>query len=173
LEDAAVDDLVARQGPPVSLDTCTALGCILVSSLHHCLSHGWTIMVRVERDGPPAQPMVTSYYPTLGWTNNIHNEGGPSGAAPHAFGLASLHSVSFVTDILADPLLLTIVLTDYTPEHAKSGRRTRRRWSHRALSSGAPWKRAVEPAALQQPPAQQPPFIFSELAPPPHLRSIL
>ena len=48
-----VDDLAARQGPPVPPDHCTAEGRILVSSPRHCLSHGWTTRVRVEHGGSP------------------------------------------------------------------------------------------------------------------------
>ncbi|KAG2636309.1 hypothetical protein PVAP13_2NG444903 [Panicum virgatum] len=48
-----VDDLAARQGPPVPPDHCTAEGRILVSSPRHCLSHGWTARMRVEHGGSP------------------------------------------------------------------------------------------------------------------------
>ncbi|PUZ70597.1 hypothetical protein GQ55_2G244800 [Panicum hallii var. hallii] len=69
------DDLAACLGPPVPPDSCFVEGRILGA--------------RVECGGPPAPPEVTAYCPVHGWTSYFHDEGGPSAAAPHAYGIAS------------------------------------------------------------------------------------
>jgi hypothetical protein len=58
-------------------DACTALGRILVSSPRHCSSHGWTALVRVERDGRHAYGPTS---PRLCWIDLLETHSDPNGS---------------------------------------------------------------------------------------------
>ncbi|PVH34753.1 hypothetical protein PAHAL_7G023300 [Panicum hallii] len=83
------NNLAAHLGPPVMLDSCFAEGCILVRCPRHYPSHGWTARVRIKHGGSPAPLEVTTYCSIHEWMSYFHDEGGPSVAAPHAYGITS------------------------------------------------------------------------------------
>jgi hypothetical protein len=134
------------------LDSCFAEGCILVRCPRHYPSHGWTARVRIKHGGSPAPLEVTTYCSIHEWMSYFHDEGGPSVAAPHAYGITSPRRPPSPTyppirSSLSSYLLETPPYTP-TPVRERYGRVTPQ--GRRAGASGhhglAPWS----PAILQQ-----------------------
>ncbi|CAN6329742.1 unnamed protein product [Urochloa humidicola] len=84
------NSLAARRGLPIVPDSCIAPNRILVSSPHHCPTHGWTARVRLEQGGRPQimPDRMMMHHQELGWITYTHIDVNFDGS-PHHFDLES------------------------------------------------------------------------------------